>query len=362
MIRALTIALALLTAIPAAAQPLKEGERRVELLSRHRGRLERQLAEQARRISRLKAQPRGVSRDFQLKSALRSSQQLATRLTRLQSKLRSVVGQLRVAYDKAIASARARKDRPAAQRLRRRKRALEARIAGRTRPRGRLPARAVSSNPYDSPEDLEEKADLLKDSEDKVRRQLRQLEGRLVRLSRRARLSRHHREADDSPFLENVSRRTRRTRSSSGTLASAGDTSAKRDGKSNSLGNEASDSPGPAPAAPPAAYQGGSQQPGDSASPSAGMDRGAAEPSVSGGGTSGIRSPTASGGNVAITVRDVVDPALLDKLRKVGSRGSLRQRLAELRKATAKLKRVAGKLSTQARSLRARAKKLRKQK
>ena len=102
-LRALIIALTLLVAPAAFAAPtIGSLEQRWSLLDGHRARLERLLSDQVQRIQRLKSQPTGVRRDFQLKQTLRRNQQLAARLTRLQQQLRALNGQLLAAYDQAL--------------------------------------------------------------------------------------------------------------------------------------------------------------------------------------------------------------------------------------------------------------------
>jgi hypothetical protein len=64
---------------------------------------------------------------------------------------------------------------------------------------------------------------------------------------------------------------------------------------------------------------------------------------------------------VALTIQDVVDPALLARLERGGG-GNVRARIAALRNASAKLRKLANGLSSKARSLRHKARKLRKTK
>ncbi|MBW2730752.1 MAG: hypothetical protein JRH20_00075 [Deltaproteobacteria bacterium] len=205
-LKMLNARLLLLTALllPATAlADLGDGVARLEkrhgLLSAHRTRLEGQLEEHGKRISRLKAQPRSVTRDLQLKTALRSSQGLANRLTSLQQRLNNQRDKLLALYAQAI---RAAPNATSRERWAER----HSKLARRHSSEGRLIAR-IKTNPLDSPEDLEEKADLLKDSEEKLERRIRALGRHITRLGRRAKLKRHGRAAQDTPFVEQSTRR-----------------------------------------------------------------------------------------------------------------------------------------------------------
>jgi len=315
--------LALLVATSAHASPLAGAiggmERRSTLLRAHRGRLEKLLDGQAKRIARLKRQRSNVGRDLQLKRALRTSQQLASRLTRLRNQLRTLHQQLLTAYDRALSSAKT-----AAERARwhaRRRRLLERRrAASRTRI-----VTSGKASPLDGVDDLEAKADLLKDSEEKVRRQLRRVERRFKALARRAKLRRHGRAADDGPFVEDSPRRLAGKRQRSATPKSGAEDRNNYDGD---------------PQSPPAP------------APGAGLHGDAVAPSEAGGGAVGPRSST--------TLRPALDPSTLRALAQAGKKGTLKQRLAALKKARARLAQLAATLAKRAKKLQGKARKLRK--
>ena len=367
MIRAFVILASLLVAGGAYADRV-DLERRLELLAGHHARLDRQLVEQGKRIRRLKTQQRGVGRDYQLRTALRSSQALAERLTRLRGQMRRVQDELVKAYDQAIARA---SDAGQRRELRRRRARL-------LRPRSARGGKIVTSDeasPYDSPDDLEEKADLLQDSEEKVRRRLRQVERRLVRLERVARLQRHSRAADDSPFVESAPRRTSRTRgvarattAADGARTTAGPAGDDRPANQSAGGGAAGAAPPPAaPASPdPGAsgeFAGAKSNDTDTRSPSSDLSSatGGQAPAPSLAGASTSATPAASG-TVSVTVREVLDPGFLGRLQREGKGGDLRARIAALKKAAGKLDGLATGLSGKARCLRKRAKSLRTQK
>jgi hypothetical protein len=176
-------------------------EKRHSLLLAHRDRLEKQLRAQTQRVSRLKRQPVSVARDLQLRGALRSAQSLANRLTRIQRQSRQVVKGLLEIYAAAIKTT---DDEQRKTWTVRKKRLLE-----KTR-RDAQPAKLVTqgkASPLDSPDDLDEKADLLADSAEKVRRQVKKLTRRIAAMKKKASLRRHRRAANDNPFVEDTTRR-----------------------------------------------------------------------------------------------------------------------------------------------------------
>lgn len=101
------------------------------------------------------------------------------------------------------------------------------------------------------------------------------------------------------------------------------------------------------------------------------MDSAAAKPGLGGaaeappsppGGVGAPHLPSITRGtDTVISIRDVLDPALLRDPSGVESRESLRARIAALKKAGERLKQVAGKLASQASDLRRRARSLRTQ-
>jgi hypothetical protein len=350
--------LVLVALLPAAAwagpSEISALEQQRVLLERHRARLESLLGEQSRRVARLKEQAAGVGRDYQLQAALRESQTLATKLTALRVQLRSATERLRSEY--AAAARQASTDGERARYLRLgaqlEKPGQDTRIVTRERAR-RL----------DSPEDLDEKADLLQDSEEKVRRQLRQVEVKLAQLENRARVRRHGKALDDNPFVEESPRRTgqaRRTTSPNAAANAAGATTAgdaAESGGRNTPPGAKTQTPAPSPAADPSDSFAG-------ASGASGANGGAS--GANGGATA--KAPAApdgwgrSGSEVIISIRDVMDPAILKDPKLGGKDLDLKGHINALRKASARLRQVAGQLSHQTKDLRQRAKSLRTQK
>lgn len=335
----LVITLTALTCLsaPAAAQDagalsrVRGVERRLELYEAHRGRLERQLDEQSKRIARLKKQPTGVGRDLQLKAALRDSQQLASRLTKMQSQLRELRSNLLSHYAEAIEHA---KDDTTRQAWRARRHKLLERSTRHAKATAKL-ATGTRANALDGVEDLEEKADLLADSEAKVRRQLRRLSRRISRIERRSKLRRHGRAATDTPFVEDSTRRLGGSRRLAPAKIASGRTDGATQGES-----------GPATPAPP---------------PS-GNWSGAGDPKA---GPGGLNSDAASGTAPAppapsATLQRGLDPATVKALGGT-FKGSPAQQLAALKKAREKLQKLAQGLAQRSTALRKRASTLKKQ-
>jgi hypothetical protein len=338
VLRNLIIAL-IVAALPgmASAQTttLSQLEQRRALLDGHRIRLESMLGEQGKRIGRLKAQPAGVARDYQLGAALRENQALATRLTQLGEQLRVVGQDLAKAYTQAITAS---KDPAERSRLEERRAKLAA-AGGSTRIVTNAKARST-----DTAEDLDEKADLLQDSEEKVRRQLKQVQTKVAQLEHREKLQRHSKSMDDNPFVEDSPRR-------SGTAKKVALEPVPAGG-----GTHGAMTP-----APSAKYgTSGECSGGACGTPSASADTSlnSSTGSWSGGRTDDAVPMGRSGTELIVSIRDVMDPSLLTDLKQ-GKGESATSRLAALKKASERLRQVAGKLSSQAQELRQRAKQLR---
>lgn len=353
------LALALMVPVTALAQQriptLQQSRSRLET---HRGRLEARLGDQSRRIRRLKTQPAGVRRDFQLRSALRSNRELSAKLSRLQNRINGMSRQLVKAYDGAIA----RTSDPA-----RRARLVSSRAKLLKRLRGKKDLRVVTderANPLDSPEDLEEKADLLEDSRVKVKRQLSRVRKQLTQLRRRAKLRRHARAADHNPFDESSAGRTARAKSAAKNSATAD--------------KKRSDAP-PAPAD-------NGKQTGTWGQPSGGRGkysgRTPGPPSNLGGDPSGKKthddanesgstrgtpsfglspsSSSSSGAQPSLTLKDIMDPSVLKELQRSARSGkNLKGRIRILMQAQKRLDGMSKSMGQKAGKLRKKAKSLR---
>lgn len=382
---------------PAAS--LADLEHRAMLLLAQRKRLELRLDGESQRIERLKGQ-RGPRRDGQLQSALRTAQELADRLTKLQAEFRELHGPLTAAFDRALARAA----RPAARK------ALMARKAAVLPPVPRSTARIVvdgRDNVLDGADDLEATADLLADSAEKLQRRARELRGQMVSLQRRSTLSRHARAARGDLFYEDAPRWVARVTavpraatsadSTPSAAASAADTAATpTTSGSSGTAEQVAVSSATAPAANPETSTSVTySQPISGTASTASSDAIAPLGNLSTGGSTPVlqtavdatRSVTATTSTpqqadkttdlspvaattiptsttpsvtatsaVAFNMRSVLDPITYRELQNALRRGSPSAQLAALKKASAALDGLAKKLSSKATTLRQRAK------
>ncbi|HZA13544.1 MAG TPA: TetR family transcriptional regulator, partial [Myxococcaceae bacterium] len=164
--------------------------------------LRSELNQLAARIETLKAQRKGaLLKGGELETALRRSQELSDQLTgaarelaRAETELQTDNLALMTALSAELESLRARwdqtRDRAARSDLLARMRALR---GERAQVYAMLPAGAtppVEVRGSDHPEDLLEQADALRDSEDKVRQQIKAVEARIVEVRRERELER----------------------------------------------------------------------------------------------------------------------------------------------------------------------------
>jgi hypothetical protein len=194
---------------PALPASVLEAEQQHERVLAHQQRLEGILAEHSARIARLKRQQQGLQRDAQLQRALREAQSVAARLDALQQgSVKRARALLEQTYRRALAAPIA--DRGLRARLLERQARLRASAS-------KAPMRivvGVTAGPLDDADDLETKADLLRDSADKVERELRAVRTQLATLERRATLQRHQAAASSDLFIEEAPRWVAQARSS----------------------------------------------------------------------------------------------------------------------------------------------------
>jgi hypothetical protein len=337
------VALALVVPAGALAQPkaprLSDLEQEVVLLLSHKGRLEARLADQVRRIGRLKQNSAGVRRDYQLDAALRQNRLLSDKLSKLQQRINSRTRALAGAYEAWLA----RPNLSAEQRktLGDRLTSLKKMLKG---PGSRLVVSGKVTD-LDSPEDLEEKADLLDDSRDKLNRQLKRVRGQLKQLKHRKRLQRHGRAVDDTPFDESSTSRTVTVRGSStgADRDATNDPSNKRGG-----GSYSGPAPGevkngqngnPAPAGPPTGLAGSGPSADDASS----------------------AARNASTAFQGLSLHDAISDTELQRAlsRPSASARSLEQRIADLELADSKLKKMLTQMDARSKRLRTQANQIR---
>lgn len=283
-------------------------------------------ARDAREIERLKGEEPGVGRDLQLQGLLSRAQaqaadlsQKAAQAQRLGTQLRAARQRLIQACDRALADGT--QPLTAAQRLdllRLRAAQVEA-LAPETAVspalvRSAAQAAAPGQTQPDDPLVLKERADLLRDSEDKVRREIGRLAERAEELQRRRRLRERADEVDFDPFAEQVV----------GRRGGQGPSTSKNQGAA-------------APAAPGGATDAGP-----------GRDVGSPAPTPS----PPVTAPT----------RGSLDPALLDLLRRGEASSDPEVKLLAMRRAQAELQKLADQLRRRATALERRAEELRRRK
>lgn len=333
MIRWLTIPTLLLALgwpVGAQAAPASRTPAQLERLNKAFTRLIRHTSQHARLLQRLqryqrtirttRARPSGPARDYKLRRLLAGARSLAKRLS---------------AADKRVARARA--DVAAARkllirslaRLKKAQQGRARRALAQTRVRGRLTVLRITRtrlHPLDGPREISEKADLLKDSEEKIRKRLAEIDRVIVRLGKRQKLRRIARGVDRYAglFGEDTSRR-RVTRIR--------------------------------PARPVGAAE-GPGTPADGLQATNDMDAGYTNPSATYGDDTSSRG--VSSGTYAVVLKELLTSATLAALRKAGRSSDPRVRLAALQKARAELKRAMAQLRSKARRYRAKAAQLRK--
>jgi hypothetical protein len=306
--------------------------------------LERESQALSSEIDRQKAEPAGLRRDARLQELLAAQKTKADALQKEAGALRAGVSQLTSARRALVAAC----DRalgaslPEAQRLElsRLRTAQVTLLAMPSSPGSSAPAvnPTVSIDPLDGPRELTEKADLLRDSEDKLRREVERISARIDDVERRRHLRERAGAVDEDWFGESTSdRKVAR--------ASTSHTSTTSDGQS--------------AANTPSAASGGAPPPGGG-TPTVGGSLG----SPSGGGSGA--TPTGSfGGDMrtdTTVLRNLVDPATLDELRRSGDSDDLDRQVRALKRAQGELKGLAGDLEKRARTLSTRADQLKNRK
>ncbi|MBK8481918.1 MAG: hypothetical protein IPL40_12175 [Proteobacteria bacterium] len=263
-------------------------------------------------------------------------------------------------------------------------------LTAASRPSTRIVVGATAG-PLDDAEDLETKADLLRDSADKVERQLRTVRTQIAVLEQRTRLQRHQVAANADLFIEEAPRWVAQARSAVSATSVAADTSPRRDPVSaprevvpDGVGasSEASPTPrgpisvttsvpGDAPSASnaPASGLGSSgtdlQSGGMQAASGSGSDRagGVAQSDPGAGASPGDATSTApssafSGSGpvttttTTVTLASVLDPGTVRALQQAARSGNPSAHAAALRQAAERLEQLARRLSAQAQGLR----------
>lgn len=330
-ITALLLALAWPTTAQAAPQEstsaglarLNKAFTRVVQLNNQRSQLLKRLKRFQATIRTTRVRPAGPARDFKLRRLLAGARALAKRLSTTDKQLRRALTNLTAARAGLI-QAMTRLKKSQQSRVRR---ALS-QTAGRAH--GKLTVLRIAKtklHPLDGPRQINEKADLLKDSEEKIRKRLKEIDQVITRIGKRQKLRRIARGVDrySGLFGEDTSRRRVTRIRPSKAPAGAADPGAPAEGLQNS-----SDMDGGYTGNPNSTF-------GDDSSSRGG----------------------ASSSTYAVVLKELLTPATLAALRKAGRSSDPRVRLRALRKARAELHRAIAKLKAKARRYRAKAKRLR---
>ena len=186
-------------------------------------------------------------------------------------------------------------------------------------------------DPLDGPRELGEKADLLRDSGDKLRREAKRLSARIDGVDRRRRLRERAGALDEDMFGESTSNRR---------IARAGQTTSETPTTSGKGSSDAFTGSNPPSSAPSGATPGVTGSSGGTTSP----------PS-----TPAVRTDTT-------VLRNLVDPATLDELRQSDVLDDAERQTRALKRAQTELETLAAELDRRAQALDGRAKDLKQQK
>ncbi len=327
--------------------------------------LEHDSAGLAAQIEKLKSEG-GVRRDARLQELLAAQKQKSDDLERLASELRGRTSLLAGARKKLIADcdrALAVPTLPEAKRLElaRLRTAQAAALAAPEKPLG--VARAAE-DPLDGPRELQDKADLLRDSGDKLRREVQRLALRIDGVERRRHLRERAGAVDEDLFGEAVSNRH------SPRVASTTFGGPNRNGNGDTAqGTPSTPTAGGAAGGGGSGGAGGGPGTGGAGSPApggggigGGSNGGGSGGTGTGGTTGGTTGLGANSGGDTTVLRNLVDPATLDELRRSDGGDDLDRQLRALRRAPGALSGLANELDRRARALSQRADELKHKK
>jgi len=324
--------------------------------------LARDSATLAADIERTKGES-GVRRDGKLQELLASQKQKSDELERLASELRGRASLVAGARRKLIADcdrALATPNLPEARRLEL-ARLRTTHAAALAAPAAPIGVARATDDPLDGPRELQDKADLLRDSGDKLRREVVRLAARIDGVERRRHLRERAGAVDEDLFGEAVSNR-RSPRVASTTFGGSHGGAADNATGANSPTAGPSQGQGGGGAGGSAGGGAGSPAPGSGAGSggTGGTTGGSNGGSTGGGSTGGTLGGTGSGDSTVL--RNLVDPATLDELRRSDGSDDLDRQLRALRRAQGELNGLATELDRRARALSQRADELKHKK
>jgi len=341
-----------------------DGER--AQLDGRRVRLEGESRDLAAQIEKLKASPESIRRDAQLQELLAASKaksdelervagDLRTRTAAVQSQRRALIG----ACDRALTGPLADAKRLELARLRT---AQVTQLAGPTAPLG---VSRTDAGALDGPRELKEKADLLRDSGDKLKREVKRLAMRIDDVERRRHLRERASAVDEDFFGESTTNRHVARAAGASTLSTGGAASPAQGRGGNPQqpttgnGDQAGGAAGaPAPAGGGAGGTNGAGGGGGTTgnTPAAGFS------GATGSGSSGSTTGFGSDSSTTTVLRNLVDPATLDELRRADNSDDLERQVRALRRAQGELEGLAAELDRRAQTLSRRADELKNKK
>ncbi len=263
-------------------------------------------------IRKTRARAAGPARDYKLRRLLAGARALAKRLSASDKQMKAARAELLAARKQLLRTiVRLKK---AQQRRARRALAQTARKG-----RGKLTVLRIAKtrlHPLDGPREINEKADLLKDSAEKIRKRLKEIDQVISRLGKRQKLRRIARGVDRYAglFGEDTSRR-RVTRIRP---------------------------------AKPAGVTGEAPGPGEGPHNANDLDAGYTNNPSSSLSDDGVSRGGTSSSTYAVVLKELLTPTTLAALRKAGRSADPRVRMAALKKARAELKKAIAKLKKRA--------------
>jgi hypothetical protein len=342
--------------VPAAVSDRAAGLRRLEdsraQATAQQSSLEAQLAGHASVIQQLKA----AGATDRLQKELAASQQLAQTLDVLAGHIRELdvqLGAQRRALVDAIDRELARGDDALTADARTSLGALRAETAAKlSQGAAKIVIRAPKMGKLDDPSDLLEKAALLRDSEQKLRRQATLLAKRADGMDKRQKLRKAQERASDDLFADDSPRRRAAATVKTGGAADAARTpTVGGETKTNDPGFQGS--PQPPGVAAPAPGATGTVDTTPQSATNGGGNLGALKTATD------IATIDPSSGDPLVVLKDVLDPATLSELRVAQAGGDPARTIKALRRAKLSLEQLADALAKQQADMRRRASELR---
>ena len=345
--------------VRARREAVAQGEAQLGVRRATKARLKREAKELAATVDREKAAAASMARDLRLGQLLAQARQKSDALDAAVADRERAAKELdraRRALVAACDAALAQKDLAGGEaqrleltRLRTAQVTLLVQPATAAAP-VRLPEAPVVADPLDGPRELEDKADLLRDSADKLKREAARLVARIDDVERRRHLRERAGAVDEDWFNDAAWSRRAARAPGSGLPASRGgnESAAAAPGANGSFSDAAG------PSAPTAGAGGGAAPPPGGATGGGG--------SSTGGGSTGGGIGSAGRGDSTAVLRNLVDPSTLEELRRADGSDDLERQLRALRRAEGELLGMARDLHRRADSLAARAADLRKKK